>query len=182
MSGVINKALAPFTLKGFYLLTWGTALGTNVWQTVSSFKAFGTLDRKTFGQLQAQLQPLYFAASTALTGALLGAHLYFHPNLVGSVLKAPHWWQLEEGVQGLLILAGFVPQLANLLVVGPKAVQVSLERHRLEAAEGKAYSDANPSEAMVKLNKDFSTLHGIASSLNLVSFLGLTGLGLAVSL
>ncbi|WOO83485.1 uncharacterized protein LOC62_05G007006 [Vanrija pseudolonga] len=182
MSGVIHKALAPFTLKGFYLLTWGTALGTNVWQTISAFKAFGTLERKTFGQLQAQLQPLYFATSSALTGALLAAHLYFHPNLVGSILKTPHWWQIEEGVQGLFIVASLVPQLANLLVVGPKAVKVSLERHQLEQTDGKAYNDANPSEAMVKLNKSFSTLHGIASSLNLVSFLGLTGLGLAVSL
>jgi len=28
--------LAPFTVKGFYLLTWGTALGSNVWNTVVS--------------------------------------------------------------------------------------------------------------------------------------------------
>lgn len=29
-----DSALAPFTLKGFYLCTWGTAVGTNVWQTL----------------------------------------------------------------------------------------------------------------------------------------------------
>jgi hypothetical protein len=29
-----ESALAPFTLKGFYLCTWGTAVGTNVWQTL----------------------------------------------------------------------------------------------------------------------------------------------------
>lgn len=32
----LQSALAPFTLKGFYLLTWGTALGTNVWNTLVS--------------------------------------------------------------------------------------------------------------------------------------------------
>lgn len=36
MSGLFNSALAPFTVKGFYLLTWGTALGSNVWNTVVS--------------------------------------------------------------------------------------------------------------------------------------------------
>jgi hypothetical protein len=31
---IFSSALAPFTVKGFYLLTWGTALGSNVWSTV----------------------------------------------------------------------------------------------------------------------------------------------------
>ena len=31
-----SSILAPFTLKGFYLLTWGTALGTNVWNSAVS--------------------------------------------------------------------------------------------------------------------------------------------------
>jgi hypothetical protein len=31
-----HSALAPFTIKGFYLLTWGTTLGANVWNTVVS--------------------------------------------------------------------------------------------------------------------------------------------------
>jgi hypothetical protein len=30
----LQTVLAPFTMKGFYLLTWGTALGTNVWNTM----------------------------------------------------------------------------------------------------------------------------------------------------
>lgn len=36
MAGFTNTVLAPFTVKGFYLLTWGTALGSNVWNTVVS--------------------------------------------------------------------------------------------------------------------------------------------------
>ena len=32
----LDRALAPFTLKGFYLVTWGTAIGTNVWQSLVS--------------------------------------------------------------------------------------------------------------------------------------------------
>lgn len=30
----MQSALAPFTMKGFYLLTWGTALGSNVYSSV----------------------------------------------------------------------------------------------------------------------------------------------------
>ena len=36
----LQTALAPFTLKGFYLLTWGTTLGANVWNTVVSSRLF----------------------------------------------------------------------------------------------------------------------------------------------
>lgn len=36
MAGIVHQALAPFTLKGFYLLTWGAALGTNLWQSLVS--------------------------------------------------------------------------------------------------------------------------------------------------
>jgi hypothetical protein len=32
----LESALAPFTLKGFYLITWGSAIGTNVWQSLVS--------------------------------------------------------------------------------------------------------------------------------------------------
>ena len=41
-----DSALAPFTLKGFYLCTWGTAVGTNVWQTLvclCPFISFGVV-------------------------------------------------------------------------------------------------------------------------------------------
>ena len=31
---ILQTALAPFTIKGFYLITWGTALGSNVWNMV----------------------------------------------------------------------------------------------------------------------------------------------------
>ena len=41
--GLLQLALKPFTVKGFYLLVWGTALGSNVWNTVVSctFPVFG---------------------------------------------------------------------------------------------------------------------------------------------
>lgn len=79
------------------------------------------------------------------------------------------------------------------------------ERHRLERLEGKEYNEPNvsvtealklgllssrkdytdvpqPSAAMDNANKKFSFLHAVTSSLNLVSFIGLAGLGLAVSM
>jgi len=182
MPGVVTSALAPFSMKGFYLLTWGTALGTNVWNTISGYRSLGVLPRQTFGTLQAGLTPLYFSFSTLTTSALLLAHLYFHPDLISSPTVEPHWLTSEEGRQGLMIVAALVPQLVNWLAVGPMATQVMLERHRLERLEGKEYDEPNPTEAMDKTNKKFSLLHGISSGLNMVAALALAALGLAVSM
>ncbi|ORY26255.1 hypothetical protein BCR39DRAFT_470544 [Naematelia encephala] len=182
MPGIINSALAPFTLKGFYLLTWGTALGSNVWNTLSGYRTYKTIPHQTFGQLQSKLTPLFFSFSTLTTSALLLTHLYFHPGLISSPTVPPHWATSEEGIQGLLILGGLVPNLLNWLVLGPATTKVMFERHRVERLEGKEHDEPNPSEEMSKENKKFSTLHGIASALHLVSFLSLAGLGLAVSM
>ncbi|WWC64132.1 uncharacterized protein I303_106740 [Kwoniella dejecticola CBS 10117] len=179
---IFQSALAPFSVKGFYLITWGTALGTNVWNTISGYRTFKTLPRQTFGTLQARLQPLYFTFSSLATSTLLFTHLWFHPGLISSPRVEPHWATSAEGQQGLLIVASLIPQLLNLLVVSPLASDIMFERHRQERVEGKEYDEPNVSEALQKLNKKFSLYHGIASALNTVSFLGLAGLGLAVSM
>lgn len=182
MAGLFESALAPFTMKGFYLLTWGTALGTNVWQTLAGFRTYKSLPRQTFGTLQSKLTPLYFSTSSLLTSTLLLTHLWFHPGLISSPRVPPHWATSEEGQQGLMILAALVPQLANLVYLGPKTTEVMLERHRLERLEGKEYDEPAPSEAMSKLNKKFATLHGLTSAFDLVSALALAGLGLWYSM
>ncbi|WWD21096.1 hypothetical protein CI109_105577 [Kwoniella shandongensis] len=182
MAGLFQSALAPFTLKGFYLLTWGTALGSNVWQVISGFRTYKTLPRQTFGTLQSRLTPLFFSFQTLTTSALLFTHLYFHPSLISSPRVEPHWATSEQGQQGLLIVASMVPQLLNWLVVGPLATDAMFERHRLERLEGKEHDEPNPTDAMDKVNKKFSTLHGISSALSTVSFLALAGLGLVVSM
>ncbi|RSH78927.1 uncharacterized protein EHS24_001850 [Apiotrichum porosum] len=161
MAGIVHQALAPFTLKGFYLLTWGAALGTNLWQSLSSIEQLKSLSRDQFVSLQSKVAPAYFATSTALTGTLLLTHLYFHPSLLSSPLKSPHWYQLEEGVQAILIATAFVPQLINLLV-RPQDSGPSLE---------KGAAEAKP-----------TALQGLAAALNSVSALALIGLGLAVSM
>ena len=164
-----DSALAPFTLKGFYLCTWGTAVGTNVWQTLvclsstyliwcrhqsrfktdiqSGVRTFQSLPRQTFGTLQARLTPFYFSTSTILTSTLLLTHLYFHPSLISAPTVKPHWHSSEEGRQGLLIVAGLIPQLLNLIWFGPQATKVMFERHRLEKLEGKEYNEANVSSS-----------------------------------
>ncbi|CAD6567664.1 MAG: hypothetical protein TREMPRED_003810 [Tremellales sp. Tagirdzhanova-0007] len=172
---VVQSALAPFTMKAFYLLTWGTAIGSNVWSTIS-------LPRTTFGTLQGRLTPLYFSFQTLSTATLLLTHLWFHPALISSPLVEPHWATCEEGRQGLLILASVVPSLLNWVLVGPMATDVMLERHRLERLESKEYDEPNPSEAMSKANTKFSTLHGISSGLNTLATVALVGLGLAISM
>jgi len=109
----------------------------------SGVRTFQSLPRQTFGTLQARLTPFYFSTSTILTSTLLLTHLYFHPSLISAPTVKPHWHSSEEGRQGLLILAGLVPQLLNLIWFGPQATKVMFERHRLEKLEGKEYNDAN---------------------------------------
>lgn len=168
---VVQSALAPFTMKGFYLLTWGTAIGSNVWSTIvstrrrernhesqpflslltigifcryqSGYRTYQSLPRTTFGTLQGRLTPLYFSFQTLSTATLLLTHLWFHPALISSPLVEPHWATCEEGRQGLLILASVVPSLLNWVLVGPMATDVMLERHRLERLESKEYDEPN---------------------------------------
>jgi hypothetical protein len=53
MSGILQQALAPFTLKGFYLVTWGTALGANVFHSlVSCYSREGIVGRGSLPQDQ----------------------------------------------------------------------------------------------------------------------------------
>ncbi|GMK59349.1 hypothetical protein CspeluHIS016_0703640 [Cutaneotrichosporon spelunceum] len=166
----MTNVLAPFTLKGFYLLTWGTALGTNVWQLLATRKAYTTLDRESFAHLQAGMHPAYFGTSTLLTGALLATHLYFHPVL----LRRAAWWNIEEGQQGLLILAAFVPQLINWIAVGPRALRLAYKHHRSEKSGDEI--------DLAAANSAFSTVRGVSSALDFISGLALAALGLAVSM
>jgi hypothetical protein len=65
--GYFQSALAPFTVKGFYLLTWGTALGSNVWNTAVSAAR--------------NLVPLHLSRSASYLGHLV--------HLVG-LISLPH--------------------------------------------------------------------------------------------
>ncbi|WVN87769.1 uncharacterized protein L203_102964 [Cryptococcus depauperatus CBS 7841] len=163
---LLQQALAPFTLKGFYLLTWGTALGSNIYKTLSGYRTFKVLPRQTFGTLQSHLTPLYFSFSSLTTSALLLTHLYFHPSLISSPRVEPHWLTCEEGRQGLLIIGALIPQLLNWL----------------ERVEGKEYDEPYPSDAMDKVNKKFTALHSISTALDTIGLAALAALGLAVSM
>ncbi|ORX39056.1 hypothetical protein BD324DRAFT_618376 [Kockovaella imperatae] len=177
-----DSALAPFTMKGFYLLTWGTSLGANVWNSVALLRSYKTLPRQIFGTLQARLTPLYFSFQTLTTSTLLLTHLWFHPGLISSPRVPPHWTSCEEGHQGLFIVGSLTANLINWIIVGPWTTSVMFERHRLERLEGKEYDAENPSEAMTRVNKRFSTLHGISSALDFTATACIVGLGLFISM
>jgi len=119
----------------------------------SGVRTFQSLPRQTFGTLQARLTPFYFSTSTILTSTLLLTHLYFHPSLISAPTVKPHWHSSEEGRQGLLIVAGLVPQLLNLIWFGPQATKVMFERHRLEKMEGKEYNEANVSSSSFRVKQ-----------------------------
>ncbi|EJT48361.1 hypothetical protein A1Q1_02644 [Trichosporon asahii var. asahii CBS 2479] len=170
-------SLAPFTLKGFYLLTWGNALGSNVWNTISGFKAYSSVPKETFSLLSSVQQPLYLQTQVTLTTLLLGTHLNFHRSL----LHTHKWWQHEEGVQALLVLGAWAPTLINALIVGPACARAAIDRAGLEKVEGKDASSPAASTELQNANTRFQLYHGISSALNAVSLIALTTLGLAIS-
>lgn len=53
----------------------------------------------------------------------------------------------------MLIVAGLVPQLLNLIWFGPQATKVMFERHRLEKMEGKEYNEANVSSSSFRVKQ-----------------------------
>jgi hypothetical protein len=59
--------------------------------------------------------------------------------------------------------------LVNWVVVGPATTTTMRERKHQETRDGKKYwEEGAKSEDMQKLNKKFSILHGISSSINLM--------------
>lgn len=63
----------------------------------------------------------------------------------------------------------FVTSLANMVAVGPATTKCMRDRKSQEYKDGKKSYDAPPHSAdMENLNKQFSVLHGVSSSLNMV--------------
>lgn len=72
----------------------------------------------------------------------------------------------------------FVTAAANLVYVGPQTTRVMVERKHQETRDGKAAYDKGPhSEAMERLNWQFSVLHSVSSVTNLVGLAAMVWYG-----
>lgn len=116
------------TLPPYHLLTWGTLLGTEVFQSfVGGITAYRALPRAQFASLQSALFPVYFSIQTAAPVILAltypGDRLRNVPSGPSGLIAAGDKW-------GTLIpvLTIFATSLSNLVMVGPWTTRVMKER------------------------------------------------------
>ncbi|EAS36449.1 uncharacterized protein CIMG_01803 [Coccidioides immitis RS] len=160
----------PGILAPFHIISYGTLLGTQTFQTfVGGIIAFKTLPRPQFAALQSSIFPVYFGLQTLLP--LVVAATYPGEQSFGGFGPSSISGVLAEGnrLSTLLPIAvTFVSGLANMLALEPAASKIKTERQRQESIDGKKYYDPGPhSKEMMRLNKSFGRIHGISTLVNL---------------
>ncbi|KAF7196421.1 Xanthocillin biosynthesis cluster protein D [Pseudocercospora fuligena] len=165
-----------FDPKNYHILTYGTLLGSNLFQTfLAGPLAFKALPRPSFSTLQQAIFPPYFTFQTALPLVLAltwpGEKLAQAGGAVARRHAGPYGLLEEENrwIALLPIVIMFGTSLLNLVALGPATTKVMKERKHQETRDGKRYYEPGPkSEAMQKLNKSFAWLHGASSLSNVV--------------
>lgn len=133
--------------------------------------AFRVLPREQFATLQTHLLPIYFSVQTTLP-LVLALTLPSERMATGTVASGiAGVLDPTNRVQVLIPLAvAFFTGAANCWMVGPATAKTMKKRKLQETKDGKkSYDPAPHSEEMQQLNKEFGTLHGISSLLNLVA-------------
>ncbi|CZT25803.1 uncharacterized protein RCC_11472 [Ramularia collo-cygni] len=162
--------------KVFHILTYGTLLGSNLFQTfMAGPLAYQALPRPQFSTLQQAIFPPYFTLQTVLPLFLIltwpgeklasagGAVARKGAGYAGVFEEENRWIALIP----IALMCG--TSLLNLVALGPATTKVMKERKHQETRDGKKYYDAGPkSEEMQRLNSSFAKLHGAASLANLI--------------
>ncbi|OCB91169.1 hypothetical protein A7U60_g1577 [Sanghuangporus baumii] len=178
-----------FDLKGAYLIAYAWLFGMSLWVTFfGGVIAYKALPRQQFGTLQHRTFPVYFRLSIVLSSILLGLWTWSHP----AVLANPTSFLSVDVAQAYTLLSVILFQAGNYFVIGPytskyvenisvdlflieeffrdcvlRSFSLMFQRHKLEKAEGKQYSDDGVSDEMKALNKKFAQAHGFSSIFNL---------------
>ncbi|KAI6710977.1 hypothetical protein PZA11_002281 [Diplocarpon coronariae] len=171
------------TAAPYHIISYGTLLGTEFFQTfVGGIVSYKALARPQFSQLQQKLFPVYFGIQTtlpvvvALTYPASKLGLGTASGLHGVLADVNRWSVLVP------LATIFATSLANMVFIGPATTKVMRERKHQETRDGKKYYDPAPhSEEMQKLNKSFSSLHGISSLLNLTGFIATLWYGVSIA-
>jgi len=157
-------------LNGLYLVAYAWLFGMSVW--VSFFGgiiAFKTLPRHQFGTLQHKTFPIYFIQSILLSGGLLTAWVWKHPDVLTFIARP----RVADVAQAYALGTVLFSQGINYFVVGPLTSRIMFERRKLEKDEGKVYNDPGVSDNMKALNRRFGMLHGVSSLANLIAIIAL---------
>ncbi|KAK6424674.1 hypothetical protein LTR95_016363 [Oleoguttula sp. CCFEE 5521] len=162
--------------KVYHILTYGTLLGSNLYQTfLNGPVSYKALPRASFSTLQQAIFPPYFSLQSALPillaltwpgdkiAGVAGRELRKDSGWAG-ILSGDNFW-----VAGVPVALMFLTSAVNLVWFGPATTKILRERKHQETRDGKRYWDkGDHSVEMTKLNKNFNILHGIASATNLV--------------
>lgn len=106
------------TLAPYHIISYGTLLGTSLFQTFINTKiCYLELPKSAFTTLQKRLFPIYFRCQALL---LVLTVLTFPPHGPASLFKEKSNWIP-------LVVVG-VTSLANLLVYGPRSKQAMIDR------------------------------------------------------
>ncbi|KAK3626957.1 hypothetical protein LTR56_019496 [Elasticomyces elasticus] len=167
------------TPSSYHLLTYGTLLGSNLFQTFMNGPiAYTALPRAQFSTLQQAIFPPYFTLQTVLPIVLA---LTWPGDSLGSVkLGGNALARKDTGFAGVMAQSNFwdalVPiavmfgtSLLNLVVLGPATTKVMRQRKHQETRDGKRYHDPGPkSTEMQRLNSSFNYIHSASSLSNLI--------------
>ncbi|KZT74895.1 hypothetical protein DAEQUDRAFT_720081 [Daedalea quercina L-15889] len=171
----LSSVWALFNLSSLYLIGYAWLLGMSIWVTFFAGPiAFRVLPRHQFGALQHRVFPIYFVQSIVASAGLLVLWVRAHPA-ISAHLSSP---AVADVAQAYTLASVLLMQAANHFVVGPLTSKTMFERHKLEKAEGKSYSEQGVSDDMKALNGRFSVLHGISSLFNLLAVIALIFHGL----
>ncbi|KAL8684125.1 MAG: hypothetical protein Q9224_006593, partial [Gallowayella concinna] len=175
---------------------YGTLLGSSIFQSfIAGPVAFTSLPRAQFATLQATIFPIYFSLQSALPvllaltypgrshsspfGALNNNNNGGHAvkSSMGGFLAEENRWTT------LMPLATcFAATVVNLVWAGPKTNEIMRLRKHQETRDGKKAYDAPPhSKEMQQMNKDFSRMHGVSASLNLLALAGTVFYGIVLA-
>ncbi|TID24002.1 hypothetical protein E2P81_ATG02310 [Venturia nashicola] len=154
----------------YHILSYGTLLGSSIFQSfVGGILSYRALPRPQFATLQTALFPTYFGMQTILP--IIMAFTYKSTDVTSpsvshgliALLHAPSQTPLYA-ITGMALCG-----LTNWLILGPMTTLTMKTRKHQETKDGKKYYDAGPkSQEMKALNKKFSVLHGISSTVNMI--------------
>lgn len=106
------------TLAPYHIISYGTLLGTSLFQTFINTKiCFLELPKSAFTTLQKRLFPIYFRCQALL---LVLTVLTFPPHGPTSLFKVKSNW--------IPLMVAGITSLANLLVYGPRSRQAMIDR------------------------------------------------------
>ncbi|CAK9867125.1 unnamed protein product [Sphagnum jensenii] len=153
-----------------HLLSFATSFGSSLWVSfIGGIIMFKNLPRHQFGNLQAQMFPVYFKLVAACGAICVISVTILHP------------WSVATGFERLqvVVLGGSLgATLLNLFYFQPLTIKVMTQRHKVERQEniGSEVGMSRNSEVakrnpeLAKLNKRFGMIHGFSSLCNLFSF------------